>query len=113
MSKIVKVEVPDIGDFSNVDIIEVLVNPGDTIAAEDALITLESDKATIEIPSPQAGTVKEVAVKVNDKVSQGDLILTMELTDTAAPAAEKVEEKKTAEVAPDSSAAASAPEAKA
>jgi len=80
MSKIVKVEVPDIGDFTNVDIIEVMVAPGDHIAAEDALITLESDKATIEIPSPQAGTVKEVRVKVNDKVAQGDVILTMELS---------------------------------
>jgi dihydrolipoamide dehydrogenase len=82
MSKIVKVEVPDIGDFTDVDIIEVMVNPGDRIAAEDALITLESDKATIEIPSPQAGTVMEVLVKVNDKVAQGDVILTMELAGT-------------------------------
>ena len=113
MSKIVKVEVPDIGDFSDVDIIEVLVNPGDSIAAEDALITLESDKATIEIPSPQAGTVKEVLVKVNDKVSQGDLILTMELTDTAAPSTEKAQEKETTEETPATSAATSAPEAKA
>ena len=112
MSKIVKVEVPDIGDFSDVDIIEVLVNPGDTIAAEDALITLESDKATIEIPSPQAGTVKEVSVKVNDKVSQGDLILTMELTDTAAPMTEQPEEPAAAET-PAASEPASAPEAKA
>ena len=79
MSKIVKVEVPDIGDFKDVDIIEVTVAAGDQIAAEDALITLESDKATIEIPSPQAGTVREVLVKVNDKVSQGDVILTLEL----------------------------------
>jgi len=83
MSKIVKVEVPDIGDFTNVDIIEVMVVAGDQIAAEDALITLESDKATIEIPSPQAGTIKEVRVKVNDKVSQGDVILTMELLTAA------------------------------
>jgi len=93
MSKIVKVEVPDIGDFTNVDIIEVLVGPGDQIAAEDALITLESDKATIEIPSPQAGTVKEVLVKVNDKVSEGDVILTMELAGTDTAAAAKPEEK--------------------
>jgi len=93
MSKIVKVEVPDIGDFTNVDIIEVLVAPGDQIAAEDALITLESDKATIEIPSPQAGTIKELLVKVNDKVSQGDVILTMELSTAEAPAVEAPEEK--------------------
>ena len=82
MNKVVNVEVPDIGDFSDVDIIEVMVNAGDQIAAEDPLITLESDKATIEIPSPQAGTVKEVKVKVNDKVSQGDVILTMERAST-------------------------------
>jgi dihydrolipoamide dehydrogenase len=80
MSKIVNVEVPDIGDFTDVDIIEVLVSVGDIIAEEDALITLESDKATIEIPSPSAGTVKEVLVKVNDKVTQGDLILKLEMT---------------------------------
>jgi dihydrolipoamide dehydrogenase len=96
MSKIVNVEVPDIGDFTDVDIIEVLVSVGDTIAEEDALITLESDKATIEIPSPSAGTVTEVLVSVNDKVTQGDLILKLEVTeganassddtDTAAPA---------------------------
>lgn len=79
MSKTVKVEVPDIGDFKDVDIIEVLVSAGDTIEQETPLITLESDKATIEIPSPSAGTIKEVAVKVNDKVSQGDIILSMEI----------------------------------
>ena len=80
MSKIVNVEVPDIGDFTDVDIIEVLISVGDVIAEEDALITLESDKATIEIPSPSAGTVKEVLVNVNDKVTQGDLILKLEVT---------------------------------
>ncbi len=80
MSKIVNVEVPDIGDFTDVDIIEVLASAGDVIAEEDPLITLESDKATIEIPSPAAGTVKEVLVKVNDKVTQGDLILKLEVT---------------------------------
>ena len=83
MSKTVNVEVPDIGDFNDVDIIEVLVSAGDVIAKEDALITLESDKATIEIPSPSSGTVKEVMVKVNDKVSQGHLILTLEMADSA------------------------------
>ena len=78
MSRIVNVEVPDIGDYTDVDIIEVLVNAGDVIAKEDALITLESDKATIEIPSPSSGTVKEVVVNVSDKVSQGQLILKLE-----------------------------------
>ncbi|MDT8282548.1 MAG: dihydrolipoyl dehydrogenase [Gammaproteobacteria bacterium] len=83
MSKIVNVEVPDIGDFTEVDIIEVLVNVGDIIAEEDALITLESDKATIEIPAPSAGTVKQVLVSVNDKVSQGTPILKLEVTEGA------------------------------
>jgi dihydrolipoamide dehydrogenase len=93
MSKIVKVEVPDIGDFTDVDIIEVMVAAGDRIAAEDALITLESDKATIEIPSPQAGTVREVMVNVNDKVSQGDVILTMELPGTETSTTEAPEQE--------------------
>ena len=83
MSKIVNVEVPDIGDFTDVDIIEVLVNAGDVIAEEDPLITLESDKATIEIPSPSAGTVKEVVVSDGNKVNQGDLILKLEVSDSS------------------------------
>jgi dihydrolipoamide dehydrogenase len=82
MSKIVNVEVPDIGDFTDVDVIEVLVNKGDIIAKEDALITLESDKASIEIPSPLAGTVNEVLVSENDKVSQGSLILKLEIRES-------------------------------
>ena len=113
MSKIVKVEVPDIGDFTNVDIIEVLVAPGDQIAAEDALITLESDKATIEIPSPQAGTVKEVLVKVNDKVSQGDVILTMELSTAETPSTEAAVEKPAAAEEPAASEPVAAPTAQA
>ena len=112
MSKIVKVEVPDIGDFTDVDIIEVLVAPGDQIAAEDALITLESDKATIEIPSPQAGTVKEVLVKVTDKVSQGDVILTMELSAADTPSIEAPEEKPAVTEEPVTSIPATAPAAK-
>ncbi len=93
MSKTVNVEVPDIGDFSEVDIIEVLVNSGDIIAKEDPLITLESDKATIEIPSPSSGTVQEVLVSVNDKVSQGMIILKLEVSDsqTTEPAAKSNE----------------------
>jgi dihydrolipoamide dehydrogenase len=87
MSKIVNVEVPDIGDFNDVDIIEVLVSAGDIIAKEDPLITLESDKATIEIPSPASGTVKEVLVKTNDKVSQGSLILKLEVADSSSDSA--------------------------
>jgi len=86
MGKTVKVEIPDIGDFTDVDVIEVMVSVGDTIVAEDALITLESDKATIEIPSPSAGIVKGILIKVDDKVSQGDVILTMELASSGTKA---------------------------
>ncbi len=96
MSKIVNVEVPDIGDFKEVDIIEVLVNVGDVIAEEDALITLESDKATIEIPSPSAGTVKEVLVNVNDKVTQGNLILKLEVNEAASDITSTTTDDKTA-----------------
>ena len=73
-----EVLVPDIGDFDEVEIVEVLVNPGDAIEIEDPLITLESDKATMEVPSPLAGKVVEVKVKTGDKVGQGAVILTLE-----------------------------------
>jgi pyruvate dehydrogenase E2 component (dihydrolipoamide acetyltransferase) len=79
--------VPDIGDFKNVDVIEVLVKPGDTVQAEQSLISVESDKATMEIPSPAAGVVKEMRVKTGDKVSQGSPILVLEEAEGApAPA---------------------------
>src|SRR5688572_7316386 len=73
-----EVKVPDIGDFKSVEVIEVLVKPGDSVAKEQSLITLESDKATMEIPSPGAGVVKEMRLKVGDKVSQGSPILILE-----------------------------------
>src|SRR5258708_19816285 len=79
-----EVKVPDIGDFMEVEVIEVLVKPGDTVAKEQSLISLESDKATMEIPSPGAGVVKELKVKVGDKVSKGSLILLMEMKEAAA-----------------------------
>ena len=79
--------VPDIGDFKGVDIIEVLVSPGDTVAADDALITLESDKASMDVPSPLAGTVVEIKVTVGDKVSEGDLVVLLETGAAEAPAA--------------------------
>ena len=88
MSKIEDVRVPDIGDFKDVEIIEVAVKPGDTIDVDTPLITLESDKAAMEVPSPLAGTVKEVKVKVGDRVSQGSLILSMETGEEPAPAEE-------------------------
>ena len=78
MTKLIEVKVPDIGDFSDVDVIEVHVKPGDTIAAEDALITLETEKAAMDVPSPFAGTVKEMRVAEGDKVSEGTLIVVLE-----------------------------------
>ena len=78
MSNLIEVKVPDIGDFKNIPVIELLVKPGDRVKAEDALITLESDKATMEVPAPAAGVVKDLRVKVGDKVSEGSLILLLE-----------------------------------
>lgn len=78
MKQILTVNVPDIGDFKDVAIIEVLVNIGETVTAEQSLITLETDKATVDVPSPAAGVVKELKIMVGDKVNQGDLILTLE-----------------------------------
>ena len=83
MSNLVEVKVPDIGDFKDVPIIEVLVKPGDKVSAEDSLVTLESDKATMEVPSPAAGVVKELKVKVGDKVSEGAVVLVLEAADGA------------------------------
>ena len=76
-----EVLIPDIGDFSNVDVIEVLVSAGDRINAEDPLVTLESDKATMDVPAPYAGIVKELKINVGDKVGQGTPIVLMELQD--------------------------------
>ena len=74
----VDVKVPDIGDFKDVGVIEVLVKPGDTVKVEQSLITIESDKASMEIPSSQAGVVKELKVAVGDTVNEGSVILTLE-----------------------------------
>jgi pyruvate dehydrogenase E2 component (dihydrolipoamide acetyltransferase) len=84
VAEIKQVLVPDIGDYKDVDIIEVMVKAGDTISAEDNLVTLETDKAAMDVPSPYAGVVKEMKVKVGDKVSQGSLILLVETGDAAA-----------------------------
>src|SRR4051794_25629920 len=81
-----EVKVPDIGDFKNVEVIEVLVKPGDAVSKEQSLITLESDKATMEIPSPGPGVVKELRIKVGDKVSQGTPILLLESQEAKAEA---------------------------
>src|SRR3546814_16369800 len=78
MSNTIEVKVPDIGDFSEVEVIEVLVSEGDAIAAEQSLITVESDKASMEIPADQAGKVVSILVKIGDKVSQGTPIVRIE-----------------------------------
>ena len=80
----IEVKVPDIGDFKDVPVIELLVKPGDSVKAEDSLVTLESDKATMDVPSPSAGRIKDLKVKVGDKVSEGSVILTLE-TEGAPP----------------------------
>ena len=99
MSNLVEVIVPDIGNFESVDIIEVFVKPGDTIAKEDSLITVESDKASMDIPSSHAGVVKEVKVKVGDKVSKDSVILLLEAEAGASAPGAKTEAPK-AEAAP-------------
>src|SRR6476646_6139293 len=75
---LVEVKVPDIGDFKDVEVIELLVKPGDRIAVDQSLITVESDKASMEIPSSQAGVVRELKVKIGDKVSEGSVLLAVE-----------------------------------
>ncbi len=97
----VEVKVPDIGDFSDVPVITVMVAPGDKVALEDPLIELESDKAAMEVPSPVAGTVREIAVKVGDQVSEGALILTIDAEDAAdAPAEDSAAEDTATEDEP-------------
>ncbi|OSI12690.1 dihydrolipoyllysine-residue acetyltransferase [Neisseria canis] len=109
---VAKVEVPDIGGHENVDVIAVEVKAGDTVAVDDTLITLETDKATMDVPSTAAGVVKAVHIKVGDKVSQGTVIVEVEAaggsTAAAAPAEQTAEEKK-AEPAPAAAPAAAAP----
>src|SRR3569832_1055340 len=82
----VEVKVPDIGDFKEVEVIELMVKPGDTVKVDQSLVTVESDKASMEIPSSHAGVVKELKVKVGDKVAEGSLLLMLEAS-TGAPAA--------------------------
>ena len=86
MANTIEVKVPDIGDFKDIPVIEILVKPGDTVKPEDPLVSLESDKATMDVPAPAGGVVKELKVKVGDKVSEGSLILLLEAAG-AAPAA--------------------------
>ena len=83
---IVEVKVPDIGDFKEVEVIELMVKPGDTIKVDQSLITVESDKASMEIPSSHAGVVREMKIKIGDKIAEGSLVLIIETSDAAAPA---------------------------
>ncbi|WP_446903261.1 dihydrolipoyl dehydrogenase [Burkholderia sp. YIM B11467] len=107
---LIEVKVPDIGDFSGVDVIEVNVKPGDVIEKEQTLITLESDKASMEVPSDVAGTVKEIKVKAGEKVSQGTVIAIVEASaGAAAPAKAPEPAKPAAAAAPAPAAAAPAP----
>ncbi len=100
MSKTVEIRVPDLDDFESVEVIEVLVKPGDVIKTDDPLVTLESDKAAMEVPSDVAGTVTSVPVKLNDHVSEGDLLATVETSDNA-PAGEREVETQDGDAAPD------------
>src|SRR5690625_5975217 len=81
MSNVIDIKVPDIGGAEDVDVIEILVSENDTITAEQSIITVESEKASMEIPAPQAGVVKSIAVNLGDKVSEGSLILKIEPSD--------------------------------
>ncbi len=86
MSQLLEIKVPDIGDYQDVPVIEVHIKPGDRVEKEQSLITLESDKATMDVPSSHAGVVKEVKVKVGDNISEGGLVLLLEASDASAPA---------------------------
>ena len=102
MSQIVEIKVPDIGGHDNVDVIDVAVKVGDTIAVDDTLITLETDKATMDVPADTAGVIKEVKINVGDKVSEGSVVVTVETGAAAAPA-------PAAEAAPAAAAAVETP----
>ncbi|MGH2870664.1 MAG: dihydrolipoyllysine-residue acetyltransferase [Solirubrobacteraceae bacterium] len=103
------VEVPDIGDFDAVPIIEILVSPGDTVAVEDPLVTLESDKATMDVPAPVAGVVKTVSVKIGDRVSQGAPLMTIESANGSDPAAVAGQDPPSADPPPEAPPAAAEP----
>ncbi|MCD4502773.1 dihydrolipoyl dehydrogenase [Chromobacterium piscinae] len=111
MSNLIELKVPDIGGHSNVDVIEVFVKPGDVIEKEASLITLETDKATMEVPAEAAGTVKEVRVAVGGKVSEGDVVVILEAAGAAAAAPAEVKPVETTGVASATTQAGFAPQA--
>ena len=108
MAEIKDILVPDIGDFDGVEVIEILVAAGDQIATEDPIVSLESDKAAMEIPSPYAGTVKAIKIKLGDKVSQGSLLITIEATEASSAATQDSPAEKQASTEPAAEAAATA-----
>ena len=85
---VLEIPVPDIGDFTDVPVIEIHVSPGDEVSVEDPLVTLESDKATMDVPAPSAGVVTQLRVSIGDRVSEGSVLLTLEDTNSAGPAPE-------------------------
>jgi len=85
VAELKKILVPDIGNFKDVSVIEVLVKVGDTVNAEDSLISLETDKAAMDVPSPYSGVIKEIKIKAGDKVSQGSVILLLDSSDHPPP----------------------------
>lgn len=95
MSNLVEVKVPDIGDFDGVEVIEILVAAGDTINVEDSLITVESDKAAMEIPSSHAGTVKEIKVSIGDSIAEGSVVLMLEESEASTGSEPAIEQVKT------------------
>ena len=112
MSQLIEVKVPDIGDYKEIPVIEVYVKVGDTIAVEDALVTLESDKATLDVPSSHAGVVKEIKVKVGDKVSEGSVVLLLEASDVAnAPVEKPAEPAQPVNTQPQAAPATTTPDA--
>ena len=106
MAELSEVKIPDIGDFADVEIIEVLVAPGDKVSAEDPLLTLESDKATMEIPSPADGTIQSISINVGDRVSEGSVVMMLEAADQSGGA-----DSETAAAAPEPSTEESVPAA--
>src|SRR5690349_7015584 len=102
MSNPIDIQVPDIGDFKDIPVIEIFVKVGDTVKAEDPLLSLESDKATMDVPAPRGGVVKAIAVKVGDKVSEGSVIMSFEGEVGAATAAAPAEPAKPTVTAPPS-----------
>ena len=102
MSNLINIQVPDIGDYKNIPVIEIFVKVGDTVAVEDSLLTLESDKATLDVPSSHAGIIKEIKVKVGDKISEGSVVVVLEASTTEpAPASVSAPATTTATTEPD------------